>query len=155
LNNPEITVTSGGNTHSYAMAKVGMVARDGVLYDAKTMFPQIAVMHAPIYTADLGTAIEFRFRDQPADSATIEDYVLNRDGSVKYDVAADPVPLALKGGGGSFVLKPNLAACFSSYSADYLPGAVLRGFLLTCAWGEDRYQYAFLLRTDALGPVHR
>ena len=80
--------------------------------------------------------------------------MLNRDGSLKYDVAADPVPLALKGGTGSFVLKPNPAAGLSSDGADYLPGAVLRGFLLTFAWGEDRYQYAFMLRTDAGGSVN-
>ena len=149
LKDPEIAVTVGEDECSYAMAKAGEVARDGVTYDAETMFPQIACMHAPVYTAALGESVAFSFRDQPADSATIADYVLNRDGSIKYAAPVAPVPLVLKDGEGSFVLRPDPAACLSSDSADYLPGAVLRGFLLTCRWGEEEYQYAFLLRTDA------
>ena len=151
LMDPEITVTGGNHECSYAMAKVGVAAPDGVTYDAETMFPQLAGMRAPVYAAALGTTIELRFRDQPADSATLEDYVLNRDGSIRYTVPAQPVLLEMKAGGGSFLLQPNPSACLSSNSADSLPGAVLRGFLLTCRWGEDRYQYAFMLRTDAGG----
>jgi hypothetical protein len=150
LMEPEIYVTVGESDCSYALAKAGVIAQDGVMYDAETMFPQIAGMRAPVYTAALGSAVKISFRNQPADSATIQDYVLNRDGDIKYTVPVEPVPLDLKDGGGSFLLQPNPAACLSSDSADYLPGAVLRGFLITCRWGEDRYQYAFMLRTNAM-----
>ena len=149
LSKPEITVTVGDDDCSYAMAKVGVAAHDGVVYDAETMFPQIACMCAPVYSAAPGATVEIRFRDQPADSATLQDFVLNRDGSVKEPLSAEPVPLELKDGGSSFILQANPAARLGSDSRDCLSGAVLRGFLLTCRWGDTQYQYAFMLYANA------
>ena len=148
LSKPEITVIVGGNDCSYAMAKVGVTARDGVVYDAETIFPKLIVMRAPVYTMAPGTTVEIRFRDQPADAVTLQDFVLNRDGGVQYPLSAEPVPLVLKGGTGSFIIQANLDASLNSDSAFDPPGTVLSGFLLNCRWGEDQFQYAFMLHTN-------
>lgn len=90
--------------------------------------------------------------DGPApDSVTIDDYILNPDGTEKY---SSNVPIQVEGltfndGTGSFVLPENMLAMFSSVSGDYAPGATIRGFKMRCMWGDDECEYAFMFRTDA------
>ncbi len=98
-----------------------------------------------------GTEIVFTIDGPAPDSMVLRDYVLNEDGTEKYwvDAPQNEVAFAFENGAGSFALRGNFLSLLSSNSEDYEPGRSIRGFKLTCAWGENECEYAFILRTDA------
>jgi len=78
------------------------------------------------------------------------DSVLNESGVIKYTTREDiTIPFTFSNRKGAFMLEMNPAVFLSSNSEDYLPGKTMRGFRLTCSWGENQCEYGFITRTDA------
>jgi len=58
---------------------------------------------------------------------------------------------------GVFTIEPNGAIAFSSSTAYYFPGALIKGYTLVCTWGGNECEYAFVIRGDAfftITPTH-
>lgn len=100
----------------------------------------------------LGSAVNVQFRNGTTpDSVTIEDIILNENGSAKY--GADTILVAtpdVAGDGLELNLDVNMNALFSSDSETYQKGGVLRGFRMSCEWDNgSTAEYAWILKTDA------
>lgn len=145
---PAIQVTANGTDIPTA---VGLNIWNGAIYDRIGTFQMIAHAHSEFPYIALGTQIEIRLDGEMPDQYELCDYVLTADGSFKYEtyVSLDPIPFELADGAGSFKLPGNVMTMLSSNSADYEQGASIRGFMLTCFWGENSCEYGFMLRTDA------
>ncbi len=104
----------------------------------------------------MGTEVTVEFDDQAPDEVELRDFLLREDGTVRYtDREVRTIPVMLDGNQCLFTLDMNWAALLSSNSADYEPGATIRGFRLACSWGGKQREYTFILRTDAgirIGP---
>lgn len=99
----------------------------------------------------LGSTIQLEWAGTPPDEVVLYDYLLDENGYQKYtskETLLTDVELG-EDGIGRFILGEHYAVYLSSNSADYLPGATLRGYLLVCTWGENQCEYAFALRSDA------
>lgn len=88
----------------------------------------------------LGEIIEFSLEEKIDAGYELTDVLLMPDGSYKYIMPDnDSGIVEINGGAGSFKLGINPAAFLSSNTADYEPGAILRGFVLTgVKAGEQR-----------------
>lgn len=101
----------------------------------------------------LGREIEIKFLGNVPDTVELADYILMEDGNIKYNLppsTTTPTPLTFKHKKASFILSENFAAFFSSQSADYEPGATIRGFRIYCKDGKNNWEYGFIIRTDAI-----
>jgi hypothetical protein len=68
----------------------------------------------------------------------------------KYTLREDiTTPITFSNRKGTFELDMHPAVFLSSNSEDYLPGKTMRGFKLTCSWGDNQCEYGFIIRTDA------
>ncbi len=93
--------------------------------------------------------IELLFDGIKPDNITISDMIIDEDGKGKYsEKEIVDIPFDIKNDKG-FTLSGHMASILSSNSEDYKPGAVIRGFLIVCSFGENKCDYAFALRTDA------
>lgn len=149
---PGIEVTAGGSTIPWT---VGIDRWNGAIVDRLDGLEVLIEQgHAFPYIA-LGETIHIRLTSgQAPDKATLRDGLLRQDGSPTYnEQSTGNVPITFQGREASFVLEANPGAWLSSQSADYAPGATVRGFRLTCSWGDNVCEYAFILRTDAGGPA--
>ncbi|MCI3926840.1 hypothetical protein MO973_42385 [Paenibacillus sp. TRM 82003] len=113
---------------------------EAIVKESEGRFPYVA----------LGEQIAIHRNEASNDTCELTDYILNKDGSVKYPkavVASGSV--AFVKGDGAFELRPSMTAHLSSDSKDYEPGAVIRGFKLACRSENRIREYDFILRTDA------
>ena len=99
----------------------------------------------------LNSIISITFEGMQPDSVSLNDRVINTDGSQRFGQEPEVVTLIKCECDGSynFALPINPAASASSNSRDYEPGAVIRGFTLTAANDAATVSYAFALHTDA------
>ena len=147
---PSIIVTSGGITIPWV---VGMNRLGDSIVDRQDTLIQL--MHDHVL-ADLphladGATITVDFQGDPPDAFRMTEHIINPDGLPKYTTgSADrSVDIVFTHGVGTFTLMPNWATAVSSDSADYAPGATLKGFRLVANWGTDECEYAFVIRGDA------
>lgn len=101
----------------------------------------------------LGSGIDVRFRNGTTpDSVTVEDIILNENGSSRY--GADTILVTtpdMEENGLELNLDVNMNALLSSDSATYEKGGVLRGFRMICEWENgSSTEYAWILKTDAV-----
>jgi hypothetical protein len=140
---PKITV-KGWNTDINSVVK----SRD--YGDTK---PFQSIMDDPdlaIPYVKLGETIQIEFEDKALDSCELKDYILNKNGTLKFKQPnVEAIDIKFINGTGSFILHENMLAFASSDSMDYEPGAIIRGFRITCNWEDINQDYEFIIRTDA------
>jgi len=147
---PKIRITAGNKEIDYAYE---IKKWHGENNEEENSFSSIMKNDSEfeILNIKLGTVIKIRFSRAIPDTYELKDYILNEKGDVKFsEQTVQTIPMNLNSKTGSFVLKENWAASLSSDSDDYKPGAVLRGFKLTCEWNENKYIYMFMVKTDAM-----
>jgi len=136
-----IFVTGGGEEPQrtpYTPVLSPIAEEDGRLIFTGLMqegFPYIA----------LGTEIRL-----PGENLTVADYLLKEDGRVRYNDGnggplGQEIELEQDEDGTFFTLPSNMATALSSHTADYAPGAAIRGFLVTDGEGSTT---GFVIRTD-------
>ncbi len=145
---PELSVTADGIILPSTM---GLNIWNGAMVDRADTLESLAKGTEELPYVPLGTPIHFTFDGDAPDRMALTGYVLNEDGTQKYwvDVPQDELPFTFEDGEGSFPLPGNFLTMLSSDSRDYEAGQSIQGFKLTCAWGENECEYAFMLRTDA------
>lgn len=146
---PEIKITSGETEIDYA---VGKNMWNGAVYNRTGTF-QMASYGKSLSDypyIELGEEITIEFDGPVPEAYTLNDYILDSDGGVKYsNEVTRELPIEFTDSTGTFVLDFNPASALSSNSEDYGPGSSVRGFLLICAWGDNECEYGFIIRSDA------
>ena len=148
---PKIKVFSGNTEIPNIVAKNKW---DGAVYDRedtfKTIMKNTTISDLPYI--ELSEEIQIEFEEKAPSSIELQDYILCKDGSIKYIIAEKNIPtstIKLKNKKAVFKLMANPAALLSSSTSDYEAGSSLRGFRFICKWGENECEYAFVLRSDA------
>ncbi|MFA7674416.1 MAG: hypothetical protein WCY62_11250, partial [Clostridia bacterium] len=78
---------------------------------------------------------------------TLTDCCLDEDGTQRFYYTQD-IELEFIGKKASFSLLENMATLVSSIPSDYEAGSQIRGFRMTCKWGDNECEYAFVVLTD-------
>lgn len=137
-------------------AKINYVVRlnqwNGAAYDRVNTFQTImkGKRKTDIPYIQLNKEFQIKFTGISPDSVRLQDYILGMNGNAKYtDKEIRTIPIEFKNMMGSFILTAHPAALYSSYSSDYEPGSSIRGFRLTCKYGANEFEYAFIIRSDA------
>ena len=147
---PAISVTAEEIT---IPSTYGLNQWDGSVYDREDTF--LSLMSPVQDIKDLPNirlhqTIRIELDGAAPDSYTLTDQILTKEGKLRYgNAATQDVPITFSGSHCEFELLPNYAASLSSNVKDYEPGATIRGFRLTCSWGDNECEYAFVLRTNA------
>lgn len=146
---PTIIVKSGSITLD---TTVGKNKWNDAVYDREDTFIVLMknkeILDLPYI--NLNEDIGIKFPSGTPDSFTLKDYILNSKGERKYsEEMAIEIPLQFSKKTAVFKLEENKAAFFSSDTSSYERGGIIRGFRLTCTWGANECEYAFILRTDA------
>lgn len=104
----------------------------------------------------LGSRLQVVFSEGSVpDRVTLEDYILNENGGMRYgEQATDTRELAPADGAAPGVweieVNGHMAALLSSSLKDYEKGAVLRGLTLDCTWENgSQAEWGMVIRTDA------
>lgn len=104
----------------------------------------------------LGSCLQVVFSEGSVpDRVTLEDYILNENGGMRYgEQATDTRELAPADGAAPGVweieVNGHMAALLSSSLKDYEKGAVLRGLTLDCTWENgSQAEWGMVIRTDA------
>jgi hypothetical protein len=148
-NPPEILITAGDKEIPYV---AGLNQWNGAIYDREDTFQTILKKDSGIEVSyiQLGESIQIEFKGNPPDKLKLRDYILKEDGIPKYTgKEVNQIPVKLVGEKINFKLEVHMAAMLSSNSKDYEPGNTIRGFKLTCSWGENECEYGFIIQTDA------
>jgi hypothetical protein len=146
---PEITVKAGS---AVIPSTVGVNKWNGGVVDREDSF--IALMKnkalEDLPYIKIGETFSIEIKGNSPDSAVLKDYVLNANGGKKFsEETIAEIPVEFKNEKSEFVLEKNMASMLSSNSEDYKPGNSIRGFSLTCTWGNNECEYAFIIRSDA------
>lgn len=144
-NAPEIKVTAEDKNISWVL---GLNKWDGSVYDRKDNFS----VYFEKFTADdlvflnRESVIQIEFDRRP-DSFTLKDYVLRDNGELMFGNEMVQTVTEIDGEGNkiSFTLGDNISEFLSSAIHEYF----IRGFKLTCRWGEDECEYAFAVKKDS------
>lgn len=146
---PEIIIMADDTQIGYV---VGLNKWNRAVYDRENTFETIMKEESKIEIPYIksGTIIEIKVKGRVPDTVELRDSVLNESGVIKYTTREDiTIPFTFSNRKGAFMLEMNPAVFLSSNSEDYLPGKTIRGFRLTCSWGDNQCEYGFIIRTDA------
>ncbi|MDR1629504.1 MAG: hypothetical protein LBS36_04745 [Oscillospiraceae bacterium] len=147
---PKIKVYSGNTDIEWV---VGMNRLGNAQTDREDNLIGIIKDNAPgdlVYLKN-GESITIEFDGKLPDTVKLTEHIIKADGSAKYTTEhkGTAIDIAFKKGKGSFVIEKNYATALSSNSADYAPGATIKGYRLLCNFGTDECEYAFVIRGDA------
>lgn len=121
----------------------------GAEVEAEDIFKDIARSGNAPYIA-LNETIEINIDSDLPDTVTLTDYILTRDGRIRYtERHAQDVLVRVRDNKLTFTLSQNPAASLSTFGYDYFPGNSFRGFLLVCTTNNVEQRYVFVIRTDA------
>jgi hypothetical protein len=146
---PEISITVGDKKVGYV---VGLNQWNGAKYDRLGNFNEIMKANSDIQVPyiHLGETIQIEIRGRVPDTFQLKDYILKENGEVKYtEKKAKEILVEFINRKGTFELDSHIPALLSSDSKDYEQGKTIRGFSLTCSWGQNECEYGFIIRTDA------
>jgi hypothetical protein len=149
LTNPPEIFTAGDKEIPYV---AGLNQWNSAIYDREDTFQTILKKDSGIEVPyiQLGETIQIEFKGNPPDKLQLRDYIQKEDGIPKYTgKEVNQIPVKLVGEKINFKLEVHMAAMLSSNSKDYEPGNTIRGFKLTCSWGENECEYGFIIKTDA------
>lgn len=141
---PDITVTADKEEINWIVAKNEW---DGAIYDREDTFISLFKQYDEFVYFPVGTEIEIKFKGQMPDTVTLTDCCLSEDGAQRF-YYTQSIELEVVGNKAGFTLPENLATLVSSIPSDYEAGSQIRGFRMTCTWGRNECEYAFVLMTD-------
>lgn len=94
----------------------------------------------------IGKTVLIDFQNALPDKLLVQDMIIDKDGRTIYgDKFAMDVPTERKENVYTFIIEKNTASAFSSIMHD----TDLQGISITCSWGENECEYAFIIKTDA------
>ncbi|MEA3424473.1 MAG: hypothetical protein U9Q80_11845 [Bacillota bacterium] len=118
-------------------------------YSETEIFRLLLEKNETVEYIKLGRTITIEF-DYDFDTGEMTDYILNDDGTFKYDSKTTKTSeMSVDNGLYSFILDKNIAVYLSSNIEDYKDGAVIRGFKLTYPCEGEMKEYFFVINTDA------
>ncbi|MFF2887095.1 hypothetical protein [Paenibacillus sp. NPDC057967] len=125
---------------------------EGLVSSDERLFQNWMNSYSKIPYVKLGDKMTIEANRDLSGSYEIRDVLLKKDGTLKYktqqNIEPSPVTeIQFDQGVGSFVLTENMHAYLSSQSADYEPGATIRGFKLYLKDTEETL--IFVIQTDA------
>lgn len=145
---PKILISSNNIDIPYI---IGKNIWNGSIYDRIDNFQAIMkdtteekLMYIPI-----GQEIQIEFEDFIPESVELIDDIIDNSGNVMFINSGKAISINIDNGKGSFNLDEHYATLFSSNSNTFENG-VLRGFRLTCKWGENECEYSFVIKTSEL-----
>lgn len=98
----------------------------------------------------LTESIYLRFQQNPPQTVSVTDVLLDDTGSSKYGAStALYQQIEVQGNEIVYEFHSHPAAELSSDREDYEAGRTLRGIAVLCDWGNRAVQYNFVVRTDA------
>jgi len=146
---PGLRVYSGENAIEWVYKTDSLEAPESGSDDSLTQLIKTQTPGSLIYLKN-GETITIEFEGEAPSRATLTELIRTADGSAKYGEGMnEPVALTLENGKLSFTIKENYATALSSDSADYVPGAVIKGYHLVCTWDRGVCEYYFAIRGDA------
>ncbi len=153
---PDITVQAGGADIHWDVAK--NMWNDSQ-YALRDHFPLIMSQVNPddlIYVKN-GEQITVKFKGRAPDQASLSEYILRDNGGRKYNSYGMPYDFSVDKTkrSGTWTPVPNFATLLSSDSADYAPGAIIKGYFLVCRWGKNVCEYTIVIRGDAAVPFEQ
>lgn len=143
---PKIILTAGDTTIGYIS---GVQPVNGEIKDASGSFRNIMQGDSEITAPyiKLGDKINAKFSGDMPKRVTLKDYILDDKGNITYgEKLAKDVPIKRDKNSYSFKLERNPAQFLSSKFTPDSP--VIRGFRLSCTWGEQVCEYDFVIKTD-------
>lgn len=147
---PDITVSVNGTKINYVL---GLNTWNSKKYDREDTFIQYmkGKEKEDLLYIPLEEVINITFKGFTPSRIEITDYILNEEGELRYEKSlSSTTPLILNKKNTSFILTMNGAAFLSSQYEDFTDGGVIRGFRINCGKGSNSWEYAFVIRTDAL-----
>lgn len=97
-----------------------------------------------------GESIEIQVGGSLPDEMSLMEVIVGEDGRALYTYREDKLlPIEVTDEVASFRIEENMAAMLSSQTSTYEPGGLLRGYQLTCSWGDNACEYGFVVRSDA------
>lgn len=141
-----INITVDDTEIDYILRSKGSDFED---YSETEIFRMLLEKNEAVEYIKLGRTMNIEF-DSDYDAGEMTDYILNDDGTFKYDSKTIKTSeMNVDNGLYSFILDKNIAVYYSSNIEDYKDGAVIRGFKLTCTWEGEMKEYFFVINTDA------
>lgn len=152
-NPPEIRVIANGEELPYV---IQLIEWGNSSYSFEDTFQSIMRENPVLSVIDIGTEIHIHFSERSLAPDTIQlyDFLLNEEGFEKYnrgegddatlsfDIINETGEYVI-----AFTIKEHFMRGLSSLMDDYLPGASVRGFRLTCVWdGGHSCDYVFIVR---------
>lgn len=95
--------------------------------------------------------ILIEFNNEKPEFISVSEHILNEKGEPKFatEETGKNVDIKWNGAKALFKTKPNIATLLSSDGNDYNKGAAIRGYHLTCNWGEYDSEFFFIIRSDS------
>lgn len=95
--------------------------------------------------------ILIEFNNEKPESIRVSEHILNKKGEPKFatEETGKNVDIKWNGAKAFFKTEPNIATLLSSDGNDYNKGAAIRGYHLTCDWGENDLELFFIIRSDS------
>ncbi len=148
---PDITVIGDGVP---LPSTVGLNVWNGAMVKRMNTLEYLVTEGRTAPYVPMGAEIVFRIDEPLPGKVALAGHLLTVDenGTVGGIAAQGPVDFSYENGTCRFILPPGTAP--DSPDDAVSPGLALRGFTVTCTWGENVCEYAFLLKTDAgLAPL--
>lgn len=143
---PKISITSNDIDIPYV---IGKNIWNGGIYDRLDNFQAIMKDNTEetLNFIPIGEKINIVFEDFIPESIELVDEVIDNSGNVMFANSSKAISINLDNGKGSFNIDDHYATLLSSTS-DTFENGVLRGFRLTCIWGDNECEYSFIIKTS-------
>ncbi len=137
---PEISITAGNVSLPWV---VGLNKWDGAIYDREDTFKDFFNKNNEVIELELGTKITIDFKDHEPDEVVVEEYIL-KDNGEQFSEGSEPKDIegiTFKGDKMTFSLEESSEVP----SEAVINGYIMRGFRVTCTWGENECEYAIVV----------
>ena len=142
---PKVSITSNNIEIPYV---IGKNIWNGAIYDREDNLQFIMKDNTEetLKYIPIGQEIEIVFEGFYPDSVELVDQVIDNSRNEIFSNSSKDISINFDNGKGSFKLDNHYATLLSSNSKTFEKG-ILRGFRLTCKWGENECEYSFVIKT--------
>ena len=143
---PKVSIISNNIDIPYV---IGKNIWNGAIYDREDNLQVIMKDNTEetLKYIPIGQGIEIVFEGVNPDSVELVDQVIDNSGNEMFTNSSKIISINFENGKCSFNLDDHYATLLSSNSETFEKG-VLRGFRLTCKWGENECEYSFVIKTN-------
>ncbi len=143
---PEMLIHIGDMKIEYVVAKNKW---NGQQYDREDTFVTILKEQKDIPVIDIGSFAEITFEGEMPDEFTVSDIIIDETGRPIYtDKEIKEIQVVLHGDKYyTFEIQKHFASYLSSYYEQDKKD--IRGFRMIASWGDNEYEYAFVIKTHA------